>query len=125
MKKGQAAMEWLFAIGAVFLIFLLLLGFSFDKRVEVIKTERFTNLRDECLKVSELIMSNFIGGNGTQIQSQLFYNVSIDPDNGLIIVGDKDIVTCTVPINQITEVILEEGLIILENRGDFINLVNG
>ncbi|MFH1592349.1 MAG: hypothetical protein ABIB47_03205 [Candidatus Woesearchaeota archaeon] len=125
MKKAQISIEWLFAIGTLFLVFLLVLGFSFDKKIEVMKTEKYIGLRGECLKLSEIIVSTFLSGNGTEIQTQISYNASIDPNNQLITIEDVDLVTCTIPINRTSNVDLEEGLVILSNVGDYVDLENG
>ncbi len=124
MKKAQTSVEWLFSIGTVFFIFLFILGIAFDKKIEVIKTERFTNLRNECLKVVEVVMSSFLNGDGTRIQSKVSYNVSIDPDNRLITIGEKDIATCTLPISRINNVKLNIGTIIAKNVKDFVDVNN-
>jgi len=124
-RKAQTSPEWLFSIGTIFFIFLFILGIAFEKKTEVIRTERFTVLRNECLKIAEAVMSTFLGGDGTSIQSKVSYNVSIIANNRLITVGDKDAVGCSIPINRINNANLTKGNLISKNIKDFVVVSNG
>ena len=124
MKRAQIGVEWLLAIGAVFLIFLFVLGIAFDRRIEIIKTERFTNLRNECSKMAEMIMFTFLNGKGTVLQFQIYYNTSFDASNRLVQIIDRELVSCTVPVNQVSTVNLVRGKGILINNGSFVQMAN-
>ncbi len=115
----------MFSIGAIFLIFLMMLGFSIDKAIEVTNTEKFTALRNECLKLAGVVMNVFLNGHNAEIFTSISYNASVDPGNRLItMVGDR-VVTCPIHINQTANVNLASGVVILKNIGNFVNISNG
>ena len=123
MKKAQVSIEFLFAVGVVFLIFIFVLGYAFNKTIETNEIDRTIKTKDTCRGIANAIMAAFISGNGTSIVTTINHNASIQPNSRLITVDDEYI-TCTIPINQMSEVQLTKGNIIVENQNNFINIRN-
>ena len=63
MKKAQVSTEFLFAIGAVFFIFLMIFGFMFNRGMELRESEEKINEINTCLLVSTLMTSAFVAGD--------------------------------------------------------------
>jgi len=134
MKKGQTSVEGIFVIGAVFLMFLFILGYGFNKRVDNQNAEKFILQRDTCIKISNLIMGAFINGNGTEIISDSGYEFDLLNDSRLVGVyslteeGDPsdyagaDVVFCTVPIGAFSSGLIHAGEIKAKNVGDFVDV---
>ena len=125
MKKGQLSMEFMFVVGMLFIILIFLIGLSFNNRISLMKNERFVNLRSECLKLSTLIFGVYINGKGTMVQERLDYKATLFPNSRLIDVEVTDAdVTCTIPINAMSNVALDKGDILIVNVGDFVEVKN-
>ena len=124
MKTAQASMEFLFAIGTIFFIFTFILAFTVAKKTEINQLEKIVITKNECIKLSNLIINAFINGNETSVESKLIFDSSVYPDSRLIGI-DNDFVTCTIPTNQISQVgSLTRGDILIENKNNFIVVKN-
>ena len=86
--KGQVAIEGMMSIGIILLLFLIIFAFTFERRVELIKTENYLNKRQECLKFSNLISSVYTAGDGTIMNASTTYVISVFKQ-GIISVEDK------------------------------------
>ncbi len=127
MKKGQSSLEGIFVVGAIFIIFLFILGYGFERRVDLGNNENFISQRDNCLKISNLIMGVFINGNGTEVVSEVDYQFQGLPDSRLIEIKTqamKNTIFCTVPINSFSNGEYVAGVIKLKNIGDFVLINN-
>ena len=78
MKKSQASIEMLFAIGIIVFVFLMVFAFTFNRNIELRDSEIKINKKSTCLLVSSLITSAFISGEGVIIDTPIDYNASID-----------------------------------------------
>ena len=121
-KKAQVAIEFIVVLGMLFLIFLTIIGFTFNEIIDINKKQKTVEAYNECLRLSEKAVSLFISGNGTSIEIDNEVNASFSPTNGLIIVNEKAI--CTIPINQIQEGTISQGRVKIQNQGDFIIFQN-
>ncbi len=139
MKKSQASIEGIFIVGAVFIMFLFLISYGFERGRDNKNTESFISERDNCLKISDLIMGVFINGNSTQVISKVDYEFNLLPDSRLIgiyhLTSKSDLsyytnaktVFCTIPINQFGPgggTVIHSGDIKLINTGDFVVVSN-
>ena len=105
MKRSQTSIEFIFAIGMVLLIFLFIMGVAFNKSIDVNRIKRTIETKDTCTKFSSAIMNAFLHGNGTRINLKLDYNATTFPNSRLVSVDD-DYVTCSIPIDQYSEISL-------------------
>lgn len=99
-------MEFLFVIGAVLLLFILLAAVIYEKRLETSRTSSALSRLGLCHELSSNIVSVYNGGDGaTSRIMPLPYNVSISPSSRLIEIisrGERDdFVTCTIPIEKV------------------------
>lgn len=134
MKKGQTSVEGIFVIGAVFLMFLFILGYGFNKRTDNQNAEKFVSQRDTCIKISNLITGAFINGNGTEIISNSEYEFDLLNNSRLIGIyslkekgfssdyAEADVVFCSVPINQFPSRLVHAGEFKAKNVGDFVDV---
>ena len=123
MKHAQASMELIFVISLVFLIFLFLLYLSFTKHDDVSYLENVVKARHTCFTLSNAILGTFLNGNGTVKQVALELNTTIDPINRIISVHDY-FVSCTLPINNVINISLTKGTIIIKNYNNYVTLQN-
>ena len=124
MKKAQVSIEWMMAIGIIFMIFILIYGISIDKRRDIVKSENYIGLKNECYKLAEGITSAFLNGNGTSIYVEIVYDAETDSVNRLIGINGVEYVTCSIPFNQFTATDLNAGTVKLYNQGGFISIAN-
>ncbi|MBI5391982.1 hypothetical protein HZB00_03180 [Candidatus Woesearchaeota archaeon] len=92
MKRAQIATEYLLAIGIVFLSVVFLVGFSFQKNIDVRNQERDAAKMNECLHFSNLISSVYTSGEKTVADAKTNFIVTIY--NGSIL-GVKDVKNVT------------------------------
>lgn len=85
MRKSQISIEILFSIGFSIFVFIVLLGFTMDKRQEVSETETTLEEKAECHKISNLISGVYSAGPGTGLIETLVLDASIDADNSITV----------------------------------------
>ena len=85
-KKGQISTEVIYSVGVMIVIFLLLTGITFNRRMDVRKSDDYLNKRTECLKISNTVSSLSSSGDGTQRIIQIIYNVTITNQSRIIVV---------------------------------------
>ena len=124
MKRGQVSIELIVAVGALFFILLFLVSLSFNKNIELIKSKEYLDKRNDCLKLSSIILEVYVNGNGTLVRDNLKYNATLSPNSRLIEIHNGDSVYCTIPLNAMPDVILSKGDIEIKNIGDFVNVEN-
>lgn len=124
MRKSQTSVEGIFVVSSIFIMFLFILGYGFERRIDEKRAEGFVLERNECIKFSDLINGAFINGNGTEIISKINYNITTIPNSKLVFVKDKQEIFCTVPISLFSPVSLKIGNVKLKNIGDFVNITN-
>src|SRR3989344_2401823 len=88
-KYGQISIEFIFAVGAVLLIFLVILAFSFDKANDIRRFKRENELLDECNKISNAILTATIIGDKGSVIIETSKTINIF-DYGLISVSDEE-----------------------------------
>ncbi len=99
MRKAQVSFEIMFAIGLMMFIFLILIYFVSERRIELYKLEETVNEKSECLKISDTITSSFVAGTNTSITIKLNYDAVINSDARVINVGTYSY-PCTIPLNN-------------------------
>ncbi|MBW2989813.1 hypothetical protein KY358_05860 [Candidatus Woesearchaeota archaeon] len=126
MKKSQVSMEFLFAIGIIFFVFLLVLGFTVSRSKELSDSEEELSRREECLLISSLITSAFVSGDGTAINVSLSYNSTINTTGRSFSYKEVDVegVRCLLQANDVPTVRLKPGNARIENRNGYIDIEN-
>ena len=88
MKKAQASIEFIFAIGALILIFLILFYFVFERRMELNAAEGLLADKDECNKIAGAITMAF-----SSKSSQTFKinsNATVDALSRVVSAGESN-----------------------------------
>ena len=128
MKKGQASIEMMFVVGMLFFVLLMILGFIFNKRIEINQQNRIVETKNDCIKLSNLIVNAFLSGNYTRIETTIDFDSSVNMKKSVITIDD--FVTCTIPLRYndeslIAEIDLDKGNIVVENKNNVVFLKTG
>lgn len=123
MKRSQIGVELIFVIGFVIVVFIILLGFTMNRKHDISETEIFLKEKEECYKLSNMISGVHTSGIGTGIIMDLKYDAEIDTGEGSIFVGEEKFF-CTFPISAVTTDPIESNFNL--NKGSItINNTNG
>ena len=125
MRKSQISLEFMFTIGIIFFIFLVIFAFVINRNEELALSKTEIGERSTCLLISSLISSAFVAGDGVIINVSIDYNATInytgDTDyKGLRVEGSG----CLLPVNTLTDAKLKEGIIRIENKNNYIEIDN-
>src|SRR3989344_3154547 len=86
MKKGQVSLEYMFAIGAIMLMFALVAFISDFSNEGNRRYDSLMTAYSKCTEIATAISSAYTSGSSTSINiSAINYNVSV-VDNGSIVV---------------------------------------
>ena len=122
-RKAQVSMEFLFAVGFILFVFLLLLGFIFQRRAELADTKDFLDKKAECLKIASLISSVYSGGDGTIASVKTNYLIKIYNYSNIGVEDTANITEGKVRCSFLAEspsYNLTGNLIIKNEKGDII-----
>ena len=124
MKTAQVSIELIIVVGLLTIVLFFLIGLTATKKIETAKEEAYLNQHNQCLRLSSLILETYVSGNGTTMLDKIAFNATILPSSRSIEVFNKESVYCTIPINRISSVTLNKGLIEIKNVGDFVDVSN-
>lgn len=79
MKKGQISTEVMYSVGVMLLIFLMLLGISFDQRADVRHLGDIIERRNECYRLASTISEVAIATYYTEVPFALKYSTNVFP----------------------------------------------
>lgn len=99
MKKAQVSIEFMFAIGLIVFIFLLIFYFTFERRMEINQTEKILADKEECNKLADMITMAYITQSNHTFELEKDATVSTTSQS--ISVGENNY-PCTFPINRTT-----------------------
>lgn len=120
MRKAQVSLEFIFAIGLIVFIFLLIFYFTFERRMEINQTEKILADKEECNKLVDIITMAYI--TQSNYTFKLEKNATISVTSQTVTSGENKY-PCTFPINRVTN---PEGDIFSLSEGDVnANYVNG
>ena len=85
-RRGQISMEVMYSVGVMMIIFIILTGISFNRRLEISHTDEYLDKHNQCFKLADYITSVAAGGDGTAAQVYLRHYTDI-AGKGVIIVG--------------------------------------
>jgi len=101
LKKGQISVEILFSLGVVMLLFIIVMTMITDRNEQIRKGERYTELRETCFRVANLLTSIW-SSETTNMSMRLYYNVTIEgPERSLFVTG-KEQVFCSYPVSRVS-----------------------
>lgn len=106
MKKAQVSIEIIVFISFVILLFASISIFSFNKKQEIDATEDYLNLRNECLRVSNILSGVSSGGDGTSAVITTPYLISVYNHS---YVGIKEVQNITEVETKIAILVSEAG----------------
>ena len=87
MKKAQISVEIMYAVGVMIIIFIILSGISFNRRIEIIKLDDFLDKKNECLRLSDIITGIQASGNETTAIVNIKYPTDAYTDGALLVKG--------------------------------------
>lgn len=99
MRKAQASIEFMFAIGLIIFIFFFILYFTFERRIEIRDTEKILADKEECNKLADIITMVYITQSNHTFK--LEKDATISTTSQSISVGETNY-PCTFPINRTT-----------------------
>lgn len=124
MQKAQTSIEFIAAIGFLLLVFIVLVSFITQIKIDLFKTEIIVKERTECIKLANLITETYLHEDGIIVNKDLEFNASIEPSSRLISIKNKEEVFCTIPISSVTKVDLLKGNLIIKNNKGIVVLEN-
>ncbi|MDO8556026.1 MAG: hypothetical protein Q7R96_02520 [Nanoarchaeota archaeon] len=77
MSKGQISLEIVFAVGAVLVLFLIIIALTFVKKQEALDTEKFIEARAECVALADALSSMATLGPVSNVTMHVYYKHSI------------------------------------------------
>lgn len=105
MKKAQISMEFLFSLGLIFLVFVILLFIIIDKQIETHNTEITLKKLSECQRFANIITALASSTDGTLVELKTAYYIKIT-NGGMIYANDENSVNnevaCSYSANPIT-----------------------
>lgn len=105
MKKAQMSIEFLFSIGLILLIFLMLLAVILDKQHEISVSKSTLEKLSECQRIANIITALASSNDGTKIEIDTGYYINVY-SSGQIFANDvsstHNEVSCTYVANPLT-----------------------
>ncbi|MFH1052928.1 MAG: hypothetical protein V1740_00785 [Candidatus Woesearchaeota archaeon] len=134
-RKSQISVEFLFALGIILFIFIILIAFNFDRNQKVRETSDLIQLQDQCYEISNYLYSayiNTLNGERFSITIQSYYDFEISSDSRVVTVklDDNRFAFCTFPFDVVrnpsyeAQFELVKGDVLIENHGRYIVMQN-
>tara|TARA_Y100000310_G_scaffold345353_1_gene464071 strand:- start:1589 stop:2002 length:414 start_codon:yes stop_codon:yes gene_type:complete len=86
-RRGQISIEILYSVGVLLLIFIMLTGITFERRMSVESTRDLVGKKDTCMMISNKLNSVSVLGDGYSSDFKTIHRFDVY-DTGLLIVGD-------------------------------------
>ena len=67
MNKGQVSIEIMFAVGMMLFIFIFMLAYSFNKKIDVTRFDNVISAKGDCTKLSTVMTAAFLNGNNPHL----------------------------------------------------------
>src|SRR3989344_5614001 len=109
MRKAQISTEFLIVISIAIFIFIIILGITLIKGIELNKLNNELTEKNECLKLSNLITYTLITGNN--YTTTLNFNTTINPSMRIININNR--VTCSMSTAAVNQATIPKGKIII------------
>lgn len=126
MRKGQVSVEFMFAFGIILFIFLIILGFTNNRNIEITETTTKLDKDNTCLLISSLLTSAFVSGDGIIMNTSIDYNATINVTDinssyqGL----DVEDSYCFLSVQNVPNIKLIKGVIEIKNQDGDIGIEN-
>ncbi len=114
MKKAQITIEFIFGIGALVMIFVLLLHLSFERRIDILNLKEDLDALEECHKFSSIISEVYNGGDGTKLYTKTDYKIDIK--NQIIEVVKENLTKAMCPIYARIQNVSFSGEVLVKNE---------
>lgn len=127
MKKSQAALEAMIALGVIFILFIGVYGIYLLKNSDVIRSRQHLEEREDCLKMANAITSAFLlKDSATTIT--IYHELTISPSAQRI---ETEKASCTFPVKSVYDDALKQepftlqpGKITVENKEGMVVIEN-
>lgn len=87
--KAQVSTELIVIYAFVLLVFTLVLLSSYNKQISSEEIKDVLDIREECLKISNIISSVYLGGNGTTATIRLRNYLTLPGDGTIVLKSEK------------------------------------
>ena len=126
MKKSQISLEFMFSIGIIFFVFLVIFAFVIDRNKELSDSTKELNKRNDCLLISSLLSSAIVAGDGIIINASIGYNASINYTNPGSNYKELDVEGsgCRLAVHTVSNARLKKGVIRIENGNNYMDIEN-
>lgn len=108
----------------IFLIFLVLYVFTSARNSDLRESELRSERENNCLLISSLLTSAFVGGDGMVINTSIEHNVTINLTDINYRFLDVEGVSCPFAIRTVPNSKLRKGTVRIENRNNYIDIEN-
>lgn len=98
MRKGQLSLEFMFAIGVLMALLIVISLIVADQKQRVLAKQDELGSRNDCLALADAIVGAF-DNPGSDVNITLRHDASVQARERVIDVGD---VVCTLPVNTVT-----------------------
>ena len=76
LKTSQIAAEFLFITGFLMLVFIGFIILSYETNISYRKISQYLDVREECLKLSDMVSAVHVGGPRTEIKTKTKYAIT-------------------------------------------------
>ncbi len=128
--KSQVSLEFLFTVGIVLLIFIILVGFNIERKTDVNNLKNYVYLKSECFKLSNSITNAYISGDGFNLTAEIKYDASVFAENKALNINYDGVdVYCSFPVAGITnstasQFDIRKGEVNIQNLNESIIIKN-
>ena len=129
-KKGQVSNEFLFSIGIIVLVFLMVWLITANKNADLKALRDIHDITNECHHLSDIITGVYVAGPGASYASTLGFDASVAAISRSVTIEGKHQVSCSIPVNQVmngagaTSFTLTKGAITITNTNNMVVLQN-
>lgn len=120
-KHAQMSLEIIITIGIILLVFLASLPLISNMGQEIRETKHYLDLLQPCMEIANTVIAVFNSGDGSSDIFYTGYNASVFGAGFVIVEND---VSCNFPKNIVLDADLSKGNILIQNKGDSIEVKN-
>ncbi|MEA2036066.1 MAG: hypothetical protein U9O94_01050 [Nanoarchaeota archaeon] len=124
MRKSQASFGFMFGLGTIFFVFLIVFVFMLDTNNELSDTKDDANKRSTCLLISSLVTSALVGGDGTIIDVYVNYKINVTTIGADTTGLNVEDTYCLLAVESVPNAKLSKGYIRIQNNNNYIDMQN-
>ena len=84
-RKGQISTEIIYSVGVMLLIFLLLAGITFNRKIDIRELDEYLEMRNACQQMSNVVSSISAAGENTMRAIKIDYNITVYTDSRIVV----------------------------------------